>query len=103
MRLETTKDERPEVLALFQNLKANAESFERLLKRCNEERADAVYRFYHQSFKAYALQTHRIIFCLIAHFLSDLRLDASLTRFAPLPCAAVPSTRRSPSPPCSDS
>ncbi len=49
-------DERPEVIDLFRNLKANAVALERLLKRCNDERTDAIYRFYHQSFKVYALQ-----------------------------------------------
>ena len=51
------KDQRPEVIDLFEKLKLNTESFERLLERCNEERADAIYRFYHQSFKVYGLQT----------------------------------------------
>jgi hypothetical protein len=49
-------DERPEVLDLFRNLKANAAALERLLKRCHNERTGGIYRFYHQSFKVYALQ-----------------------------------------------
>jgi hypothetical protein len=52
----TDTDERPEVLDLFSNLKANACTLELLLARCRDERADGVYRFYHQSFKVYALQ-----------------------------------------------
>jgi hypothetical protein len=50
------RDERPEVLALFNNLKANTAALERLLERCRTEHADGIYRFYHQSFKVYALQ-----------------------------------------------
>jgi hypothetical protein len=50
------KDERPEVVDLFEKLKLNAGPFERLLERCNIDKADAIYRFYHQSFKVYRLQ-----------------------------------------------
>ena len=50
------KDERPEVIDLFEKLKLNRESFEQLLERCNIDKEDAIYRFYHQSFKVYRLQ-----------------------------------------------
>ena len=54
---ESEKDQRPEVVDLFEKLKVNAESFERLLERCRcRAGADAIYRFYHQSFKVYHLQ-----------------------------------------------
>lgn len=52
-------DDRPEVLSLFANLKAQLPSLETLLATANGHRGseDGVYRFYHQSFKVYGLQT----------------------------------------------
>lgn len=51
-------DDRPEVLALFSNLKAALPALEALLAAHTNHWGyeDAVYRFYHQSFKVYRLQ-----------------------------------------------
>lgn len=51
-------DDRPEVLALFSNLKAALPVLEALLAEHTNHWGyeDAVYRFYHQSFKVYRLQ-----------------------------------------------
>lgn len=49
-------DTRPEVSELFRNLKLAFGHLQDLLQRCHEERADGIYRFYHQSFKVYYLQ-----------------------------------------------
>lgn len=48
-------DDRPEVQALFTNLKAQLPELEALLARVNGHWSyeDGVYRFYHQSFKIY--------------------------------------------------
>lgn len=54
--ITSQKDQRPEVVGLFDMLKRNRDSLERLLQRCNVEREDGIYRFYHQSFKVYSLQ-----------------------------------------------
>jgi hypothetical protein len=57
-------DDRPEVKALLQNLKRSLPDLEELLASCGDHWGyeDPVYRFYHQSFKVYALQesTRRI-------------------------------------------
>jgi hypothetical protein len=51
-------DDRPEVIALFANLKAALPQLQALLDKYNGdwEYEDRVYRFYHQSFKVYDLQ-----------------------------------------------
>jgi hypothetical protein len=51
-------DDRPEVVALFANLKAALPQLQALLDKYNGdwEYEDRVYRFYHQSFKVYDLQ-----------------------------------------------
>jgi hypothetical protein len=51
-------DDRPEVQQLFANLRASLPQLEQLLRDCQGHWGyeDGVYRFYHQSFKLYALQ-----------------------------------------------
>jgi len=51
-------DDRPEVVALFANLKAALPQLQALLDKYNGdwEYEDRVYRFYHMSFKVYDLQ-----------------------------------------------
>ena len=51
-------DDRPEVVALFANLKAALPELQALLDKYNGdwEYEDRVYRFYHMSFKVYDLQ-----------------------------------------------
>jgi hypothetical protein len=56
--MSATGDDRPEVQSLLANLRASVPTLESLLTRsqghwCEE---DSVYRFYHHSFKVYALQ-----------------------------------------------
>ena len=52
------RDDRPEVVALFADLKAALPALEALLDKYNGdwEYEDRVYRFYHMSFKVYDLQ-----------------------------------------------
>jgi hypothetical protein len=52
-------DDRPAVRTLLANLRAHLPELEALLAECNAEWAvdDGVYRFYHQSFEAYLIQT----------------------------------------------
>ena len=54
-----TVDDRPEVTALFANLKAAKKKLNSLLMKYSGEAAyfDPVYRYYHQSFKVFGLQT----------------------------------------------
>jgi len=51
-------DDRPEVEALLSAIKASLPRLEGLLERCSDHWGyeDLVYRFYHRSFKVYALQ-----------------------------------------------
>lgn len=51
-------DSRPEAAALLSGLKRDLPALERLLADCRGHwgEEDAVYRFYHQSFKVYSLQ-----------------------------------------------
>jgi hypothetical protein len=51
-------DDRPEVHQLFANLRASLPQLEKLLGDCQSHGGyeDAIYRFYHHSFKVYALQ-----------------------------------------------
>jgi hypothetical protein len=50
-------DDRPEAQALLANLKASLPKLEKLLDECSDHWGyeDPIYRFYHQSFKVYAL------------------------------------------------
>ena len=61
-------DDRPEVQAIFANLKASLPQLRALLEECSGHWGyeDPVYRFYHQSFKVYYLQdqTLRIVAAL---------------------------------------
>jgi hypothetical protein len=61
-------DERPEAQALLANLKASLPKLEKLLDECSDHWGyeDPIYRFYHQSFKVYALghTTKRIVSAL---------------------------------------
>ena len=52
-------DDRPSVKQLFKNLKKTLPKLEELLEKCSGEWGyeDHIYRFYHQSFKVYGLQT----------------------------------------------
>lgn len=52
------QDKRPEVKQLLSNIKSKLPVLAQLLAECNGhwEFEDAVYRFYHQSFKVYRLQ-----------------------------------------------
>jgi hypothetical protein len=63
-------DDTPAVQALFSSLKSALPELEKLLDECSGEWAyeDPVYRFYHQSFKVYALghATKRIVSALQA-------------------------------------
>ncbi len=50
-------DDRKEVTKLFKNLKKQVTAFVKLLEECSDwHYDDRIYRFYHQSFKVYALQ-----------------------------------------------
>lgn len=70
--LQNSVDQRPEVQSLFENLQASLVSLEKLLSDCSSaEYEDAVYRFYHQSFKLYPLQE------------ATLAIVAALARLAP--------------------
>jgi len=59
MKERPVTDERAEVRILFTNLKRDHSALEALLSRCSEEwgAPDAVYRFYHQSFELYPVQS----------------------------------------------
>jgi hypothetical protein len=65
-------DQRPEVQSLFRNLQGSLVSLDKLLSDCSAaDYEDAVYRFYHQSFKLYPLQE------------ATLAMVAALARLAP--------------------
>lgn len=53
-------DDRPEIQSLFGKLKSILPELEALLEECDGRSVyeDCVYRFYHQSFKVYSLQSH---------------------------------------------
>jgi hypothetical protein len=55
-------DDRPEVARLFTELKSSLPEMQTLLDECRSHWAseDAVYRFYHQSFKVFALQSQTL-------------------------------------------
>lgn len=62
--LFTRPDQRPNVIQLLHNLKRNLPALSALLEECHAHDAeDAIYRFYHGSFKVYRLQdlTKRIV------------------------------------------
>jgi len=70
--LHDSVDQRPEVQSLFENLQVSLVKLEKLLSDCSAaEYEDAVYRFYHQSFKLYPLQE------------ATLAIVAALARLAP--------------------
>ena len=52
-------DSRPEAQALLANIKAHLPALEALLAKCNSDWGidDAIYRFYHQSFEVYLVQS----------------------------------------------
>lgn len=55
-------DDRPAIKHLFTKLKAALPELEALLEECNSQWVyeDYVYRFYHQSFKVYGLQSYTV-------------------------------------------
>lgn len=55
---EKAREERPEVIGLFNKLKEKLPTLESLLQECSDHWGyeDPIYRFYHQSWKVYALQ-----------------------------------------------
>jgi hypothetical protein len=55
-RMARNRDERPEAIRLVANIKAALPELEALHAECVADAEDAVYRFYHQSFKVYGLQ-----------------------------------------------
>ncbi|KAF0246977.1 MAG: hypothetical protein FD180_200 [Planctomycetota bacterium] len=69
----TDEDDRPEVKALFSNLKSSLPALSQLLEDCSShgDYEDPVYRFYHASYKAYDVQH------------STLRIVAALQALAP--------------------
>ena len=73
LALASSKDQRPEVVDLFEKLKLSADSLERLLRRCDVECADGIYRFYHQSFKVFTLQKLTVEVVAALHSLRPIR------------------------------
>jgi hypothetical protein len=51
------QDDRPEALRLLANIKTTLPDLKDLRARATHDSTDAVYRFYHQSFKMYGLQS----------------------------------------------
>ena len=53
------EDDRPEIQVLLANLKAALPELEKLLDECSDHWGyeDPIYRFYHQSFKVYGIQS----------------------------------------------
>jgi hypothetical protein len=76
---ELALDDRPEVTRFFWNLKAALPELEALVEECNGDWVyeDCVYRFYHQSFKVYGLQSHTLS---IVENLRSLSSDRELNR-----------------------
>lgn len=75
----STIDPRPEVTALFANLKASKKNLNSLLMKCSGEWTyfDPVYRFYHQSFKVFGLQRATLELVVALQALApDRRLNA---------------------------
>jgi len=76
---ELDLDDRPEVTRFFSNLKAALPELEALVEECRSDWVyeDCVYRFYHQSFKVYGLQSHTLS---IVENLRSLSSDRELNR-----------------------
>jgi hypothetical protein len=72
-------DDRAEIKNLFDKLKAALPELEALLEKCDSPWVyeDCVYRFYHQSFKVYGLQSHSLS---IVEKLRSLISDRELNR-----------------------
>ena len=73
-------DARPEVQELFSRLKAELPALQNLLDECNSHWGyeDPVYRFYHQSFKVFALQSSTLA---IVEKLQTLALGRELNKW----------------------
>jgi hypothetical protein len=56
-RLRRNRDERPGAIRLLANIKATLPVLKALRLRALHDSEDAIYRFYHQSFKVYGLQS----------------------------------------------
>ena len=72
-------DDRPVVRTLLENLKRELPELERLLNECSGDWGydDPVYRFYHHSFKVFALQNSTLnIVAKLAGLLPDVSLNA---------------------------
>lgn len=86
-------DDRPEVQELFARLKESLPKFEELLEECSGHWGyeDPVYRFYHHSYKVYALQrtTGKIV-----EALESLAPDRPPDTSSTWPCDTAGSSRR---------
>src|SRR5438128_2483235 len=73
-------DDRPEVATLFKTLKSALPELEELLQQCSSDwrYEDPIYRFYHQSFKVYGLQSQTLA---IVEKLRSLSPDRELNRW----------------------
>ena len=74
----TGSDDRPLVKALFENLLKELPELEKLLNECSDHWGyeDPVYRFYHHSFKVYAIQNRTIeIVASLKALLPDVPLN----------------------------
>jgi hypothetical protein len=72
-------DNRQEVVSVFEKLQSALPELEVLLEECNNHWVyeDYIYRFYHQSFKVYGLQSHTVS---IVEKLRSLFPDRELNR-----------------------
>jgi hypothetical protein len=76
-------DDRPAVQSVFTNLKASLTELEKLLAESSDHWSyeDGVYRFYHQSFKVYALQgTTAAIVAALQALSPDRKLNEMFTQ-----------------------
>jgi len=76
-------DDRPEARELFKSLKAELPALQELLAKCSEHWVyeDGVYRFYHQSFKVFRLQsTTREIIEKLQTFAPERELNRQFMR-----------------------
>ena len=73
-------DDRPSAQALLASIKANLPALEKLLAECNAEWGadDALYRFYHQSFEVYLVQSLTL---KVVQALQTLTPDRPLNRW----------------------
>jgi len=80
LRSNPSEDDRAEVKELFSNLKASLPILETLLAECDHEWGgrEAVYRFYHQSYKVYGIQSRTL---KIVQALSSLLPDRPLNKW----------------------